>query len=324
VKESIGIHGRDKAQNIFDRQADFIEIHRSVQVPGVKGAYYEDKRAGCWLADCIMLLKSKGTSRQLFDSLYQAKGTGTCYSLSFIDMYDMEAREAIHNLAAYLAHHHHSWVYKYFAAEDVKLTQTCYWHEELESMRSNKEKMWDNLMNWDTEFQAQIENMENMENMDAAPPEAAAQNFVGSVDYISFMDINAFTVSNNHRSVYAIMTPPTSTSKLFPNATRSPHMNPRNVTLARSNVYQSVSSQPTAPSIHSDMYISASTAMETFQSDIDDIKEDVQELNNGMQNIQKMLQHFITPTATINTTVRIEPSGMMSSTGGNYGPAGRY
>jgi hypothetical protein len=34
-------------------------------------------------------------------------------------------------------------------------------------MRSNKEQMWDNLMNWDTEFQVQIENMENMENMDA-------------------------------------------------------------------------------------------------------------------------------------------------------------
>jgi hypothetical protein len=32
--------------------------------------------------------------------------------------------------------------------------------------------MWDNLMNWDTEFQVQIENMENMENMDAAPPGA--------------------------------------------------------------------------------------------------------------------------------------------------------
>jgi hypothetical protein len=55
-------------------------------------------------------------------------------------------------------------------------------------MRSNKEHMWDNLMNWDTDFQVQIENMENMENMDAAPSGAAAQNLVGSVDYISFMD----------------------------------------------------------------------------------------------------------------------------------------
>jgi hypothetical protein len=45
-------------------------------------------------------------------------------------MYDMEAREAIHNLAAYLAHHNGTWVYKYFAAEDVELAQTCYWHEE--------------------------------------------------------------------------------------------------------------------------------------------------------------------------------------------------
>jgi hypothetical protein len=57
------------------------------------------------LADCIISLKSKGASKQLFHSLDQAKGAGTCYSLSFIDMYEMEAREVIHNLAAYLAHH---------------------------------------------------------------------------------------------------------------------------------------------------------------------------------------------------------------------------
>jgi hypothetical protein len=43
-------------------------------------------------------------------------------------------------------------------------------------MISNKEQMSDNLMNWDTEFQVQIENKENMENMDAAAPGAAAQN----------------------------------------------------------------------------------------------------------------------------------------------------
>jgi hypothetical protein len=53
-------------------------------------------------------------------------------------------------------------------------------------MRYNKEHMWDNLMNWDTEFQVQIENMENMGNMDTAPPGAAANNLVGSVDSISF------------------------------------------------------------------------------------------------------------------------------------------
>jgi hypothetical protein len=63
VKDSIGIHGMDKSQKLFDRQADFIKIHRSVRVPGVKGAYYEDKRAGCSLADCIMSLKLKGTSK---------------------------------------------------------------------------------------------------------------------------------------------------------------------------------------------------------------------------------------------------------------------
>jgi hypothetical protein len=59
-------------------------------------------------------------------------------------MYDTEAREVIHNLEAYLAHHHGTWVYKYFEAEDVdvELAQTCYWREESQSMRSNKEKMW--------------------------------------------------------------------------------------------------------------------------------------------------------------------------------------
>jgi prophage DNA circulation protein len=72
------------------------------------------------------------------------------------------------------------------------------------------------------------------------------------------------------------------------------------------------------------MSISASTAMETFQSDIDDVKEDIQELKNGMQTIHKMLQQLITPTATVNTTVITEPSGLTASTGGTHGPAGRY
>jgi hypothetical protein len=112
VKYSIGIHGIYKSQKLFDQQADFIKIHRSVRVPGVKGAYYEDKRVGCSLADRIMSLKSKGKYKQLFHSLDQSKGTGKCYSLSFIDRYDMEAREVIHNLEAYLAHHHGTWVYK--------------------------------------------------------------------------------------------------------------------------------------------------------------------------------------------------------------------
>jgi hypothetical protein len=90
-------------------------------------------------------------------------------------------------------------------------------------MRSNKEKMWDNLMNWDTEFQVQIENMENMGNMDAAPPGAVSQNLVGSVDYLmSFMDRHASDVSNNPRIMDPRLNPPTSTSKLFPNATLPP------------------------------------------------------------------------------------------------------
>jgi hypothetical protein len=94
VNDYIGIHGMDKAQKLFDQQADFIKIHRSVRLPGVKGAYYKDKRVGCSSADCIISLKSKGTSKQLFHSLDQAKGTGTCYSLRFIDMYDMDARDS--------------------------------------------------------------------------------------------------------------------------------------------------------------------------------------------------------------------------------------
>jgi hypothetical protein len=61
-------------------------------------------------------------------------------------------------------------------------------------VRFNKEKMWDNLMNWYAEFQVQIENMENMENIDAARPGAAAQNLVGSVDYMSLMDRHAYAV----------------------------------------------------------------------------------------------------------------------------------
>jgi hypothetical protein len=55
------------------------------------------------------------------------------------------------------------------------------------------------------------------------------------------------------------------------------------VTPSRSNMYQGVSLQPTDPPIHSDMSIAASTVIETFQSDIDDVKGGVQELNKGMQ-----------------------------------------
>jgi hypothetical protein len=61
----------------------------------------------------------EGNIQATIYSLDQAKGTGTCYSLSFIDITDMIAMEVIHNLAAYLELHHVSWVYKYFAAEDV-------------------------------------------------------------------------------------------------------------------------------------------------------------------------------------------------------------
>jgi prophage DNA circulation protein len=96
------------------------------------------------------------------------------------------------------------------------------------------------------------------------------------------------------------------------------------VTPARSNMYQSVSSQPKDPPIHSDMSIAAITAMETFQSDIDDVKEDVQELKNVMQSIHKMLQQIISPTATVTITVSTEPSGLTASNDGIHGPDGRY
>jgi hypothetical protein len=89
-------------------------------------------------------------------------------------------------------------------------------------MRFKKEEIWDNLMNWDAEFQVQIENMENMETWDAVPPGAAAQNLVGSVDYMSFMDRHASAVSNNPRSMYASMKPPIYTNNFFPNATLPP------------------------------------------------------------------------------------------------------
>jgi hypothetical protein len=119
------------------------------------------------------------------------------------------------------------------------------------------------------------------------------------------------------------MKPPTSTSKVFPNVTLPPNMNPMRVTPARSNVYQAVSLQPIAPPIHSYISIAASTAMENFQLDIYDVKEDVQELKNGIQNMQKILQQLIIPTSTVKTTVSTEPSGLMAFTGGTHGSAGR-
>jgi hypothetical protein len=137
------------------------------------------------------------------------------------------------------------------------------------------------------------------------------------------MDRHASAVSNNPRSMDASMKPPISTSKLFPNAP-PPHMNPVRVTPARSNMYQAVSSQPTNPPLHSDIYITARTEMETFQLDIDDVKEYVQEIKNGLQTIQKMLRQPITPTTIVKKKVGTEPSGLTASTGGTHGPAGSY
>jgi hypothetical protein len=74
-------------------------------------------------------------------------------------------------------------------------------------MRSNKEQTWDNLMTWDKEFQIKSENMENMETTNAAPPGIAAQNLVGSVDYMYFMGRHAYAVSNNPISRDASATP---------------------------------------------------------------------------------------------------------------------
>jgi hypothetical protein len=74
-------------------------------------------------------------------------------------------------------------------------------------------------------------------------------------------------------------------------------------------MYQSVSSQPTDPPIHSDMPIAASAVMDTFQSDIDDVKENVQELKNGMQTIQKILQQLITPTSTVKKQSSLNHQG---------------
>jgi hypothetical protein len=148
-----------------------------------------------------MSLKSKGTSKQLFHILDQAKGTWTCYSLSFIDMYGMEAREVIHNMAACLVHHHGTLVYKYFAAASTRNRNSC------DLTRKNVGKYYD---------------LGHGVNLDAAPPAAAAHNLVGSVDSMSFMDRHAYAVSNNPRSMDASLNPPTSTSKLFPNATLPP------------------------------------------------------------------------------------------------------
>jgi uncharacterized phage infection (PIP) family protein YhgE len=62
--------------------------------------------------------------------------------------------------------------------------------------------------------------------------------------------------------------------------------------------------------------------METFQSDIDDVTEDVQELKMGMKNIQHLLQQLVTPTNTVNTTVTTELSGLTNSTSGTHGVPG--
>jgi hypothetical protein len=48
VKDTIGIHGRDKSQKLLDRQADFIKMHRSVRAQVSKGRAMRIKEQDVW------------------------------------------------------------------------------------------------------------------------------------------------------------------------------------------------------------------------------------------------------------------------------------
>jgi hypothetical protein len=140
--------------------------------------------------------------------------------------------------------------------------------------------------------------------------DAAAHNLVGSVDYASFMDRHASAVSKNPRSMDARLKPPTSTCFPMPPLGHSIPLQ-----------YVTNGQFATNRSTHPLRYVNSS---KYFQLNIDDVKEDVQDLKNVMQTIQNMLQQRITPKATVKTTVSTEPSGLTASTGGVHGPAGRY
>jgi hypothetical protein len=62
------------------------------------------------MADCIMTLKSRAPSKQIFHILDDVKGSRTFNNLSLIGMHDMDAWEVDHNLVTYLAHHNGIWV----------------------------------------------------------------------------------------------------------------------------------------------------------------------------------------------------------------------
>jgi hypothetical protein len=61
--------------------------------------------------------------------------------------------------------------------------------------------------------------MENLVTLKGGPQGAAAQNLVGGVDSMSFMDHRASAVSNNKGIITASATHHAPRSRLFPNAT---------------------------------------------------------------------------------------------------------
>jgi hypothetical protein len=100
----VGMYGNDKTQKILDHQMEFSKSARSVNIPGLTGAYNPDKRSLLTIADCGMDIISRVNGKKIFHSLDQPFGVGTPYILICITAYATNAWEVICGLATYLAH----------------------------------------------------------------------------------------------------------------------------------------------------------------------------------------------------------------------------
>jgi hypothetical protein len=57
MHKAVGMYSQDKTQKLLDRQMEFSKIMRSIQIPGLTGAYNPDNRSLLKIADCAMGLK---------------------------------------------------------------------------------------------------------------------------------------------------------------------------------------------------------------------------------------------------------------------------
>jgi hypothetical protein len=116
IRDATGLATGRQCEHPHERHNAFNEILESIPVFAQQDVYTFDVRARETLTDGIMAMTHTKTGRQLFHSLNQPRGPDSTYRLSYILSHSEEA-----------AHQRVTWVYKYFAIEDVFKALSCHW-----------------------------------------------------------------------------------------------------------------------------------------------------------------------------------------------------